>query len=204
MIAADLKAPPLPSQEEASLVYKQADNRQIIDGSRSAADMSRYCTSCVRLICLNPSLGAAAVLSLNSGVSPSLSHGGYTWFGTKTRLFCGAAAGWRLVSGGGFGGRFGCPSALRLLRHRAALCACAVRALSSEGRSQRGCFLGITSTAARARAFPTRILLHLTWTRVAQPSRVKAVRGEAAPPLTSGVALKRSRAAAPPNGLSSL
>lgn len=156
------------------------------------------------IICLNPSLRAAAVLSLDSGVSLSPRPTAATR-GLEQKPACSPAgtAGWRFASrGGGFGGRFGCPSALQLVQHRAALCACAVRALSSEGRSQRGCFLGITSTSARARALPTRILLHVTWTQLLSPLVCRQP-PTPNPVFLSAVALKRSRAAAPADGLCS-
>lgn len=171
MIAADVKAPLLPSQE-AALLLPQAGRssaaNQVIPISRSEPVLYLQRAA---IICLNPSLRAAAVLSLDSGVSLSPRPTAATR-GLEQKPACSPAgtAGWRFASrGGGFGGRFGCPSALQLVQRRAALCACAVRALSSEGRSQRGCFLGITSTSARARALPTRSLLHVTWTQLLSP-----------------------------------
>lgn len=85
------------------------------------------------IICLNPSLCAGAVSSAckQRGVP---SRGGCTCFesacspvglrGLQRRLCAGKC---RCVV------LSGCPSALQLLLHRAAFCACAVRALSSEG-----------------------------------------------------------------------
>lgn len=103
MIAADVKAPLLPSQE-AALLLPQAGRssaaKRVISISR--AEPVPYLLRAA-IICLNPSLRAAAVLSLDSGVSLSPRPTAATrGFGTKSRLFSGGNCGLEVrFSGGG-------------------------------------------------------------------------------------------------------